>query len=111
MTEDKKEELKSKILMEIEKTNQKILDLEDMTKPISPENSLGRITRMDAINNKSVSEAALRTTQKKLTKLKMSLSKLDKPDFGICANCKQPIQEARLLFMPESSTCVRCAGR
>ena len=36
------------------------LDYKEITKPIAPENAIGRISRMDAINNKSVTEAALR---------------------------------------------------
>ena len=45
-----------------------IKELEELTKPISPENSLGRLTRLDAINNKSVAEASLRNRKRKLVK-------------------------------------------
>lgn len=34
--------------------------LEDSCKPIAPDVAIGRISRMDAINNKSVMEASLR---------------------------------------------------
>ncbi len=105
------EALKEKILEAIDQTNEKIDGLEEATKPISPENSIGRVSRMDAINNKSVAEAALRSSKQKLSKLKIALSKLDKPDFGICTFCKNPIPPARLMYMPESTRCVRCADR
>jgi RNA polymerase-binding transcription factor len=111
MKEEEKEALRKKILEAIELTKEKIEGLEEMTKPISPENSIGRISRMDAINNKSVAEAALRSAHQKLSKLKVALSKLDKPDFGICVFCKNPIPPARLMYMPESTRCVRCADR
>ena len=103
--------LKEKIEALIKKSELEILDLEDMSAPVSPENSIGRISRMDAINNKSVMEAALRNKKEKLSKLKVALSKIDTPGFGLCAMCKRPIREARLIFMPESSRCVRCADR
>jgi len=45
----------------IKETQKVISNLKDLTKPISPENSIGRVSRMDAINNKSVNEAALRS--------------------------------------------------
>jgi DnaK suppressor protein len=106
-----KEELRKKIEVTIEVTQKKVIELEELTQPIKPENSLGRVSRMDAINNKSVAEAALRTTKQKLGKLKVALTKIDTPDFGICVFCKQNIPAARLMFLPESSRCVRCADR
>ncbi len=111
MNSKEKEQLKIKIIEKINQTEQEIAELEELTQPISPENSIGRISRMDAINNKSVAEAALRTSRKKLGSLKFALSKIDSPDFGNCAVCKIPIPAARLLYMPESTRCVRCADR
>ena len=66
---------------------------------------------MDAINNKSVSEAALRTARRKLAKLQHALTKMDEPNFGTCADCGNSIQVKRLMFMPQSTKCVRCAAR
>ena len=111
MNPEEKEQLKIKIVEKINQTEQEIIELEELTQPISPENSIGRISRMDAINNKSVAEAALRTSRKKLGSLKFALSKIGSPDFGNCSICKNPIPAARLLYMPESSRCVRCADR
>jgi DnaK suppressor protein len=47
-------ELILKIREEISSTEKKILDLENLTQPISPNDAIGRVSRMDAINNKSV---------------------------------------------------------
>lgn len=94
----------------IEKTMQDVEELKEMTKPISPENSIGRISRMDAINNKSVAEAALRNKKDKLERLKNARVLMKHEDFGLCTSCHRPIQAARLLYMPESSKCVRCAN-
>jgi DnaK suppressor protein len=109
MKKEERTALKSRIIEKIEETENKINALEEATQPISPENAIGRVSRMDAINNKSVSEAALRIAKKQLSSLQLALSKIDKPEFGICSNCKRPIQSARLMFMPQSSRCVRCA--
>ena len=111
MTTQERKELKAKIEETIAKTNEKILRLEEDSKPIPPENSIGRVSRMDAINNKSVSEAALRTAKRKLAALEHALTKIDSPDFGQCSRCGGKIQPARLMFMPESSQCIRCAAR
>ena len=106
-----KSALKNKIESLIKKTELDIQDMEEMTQPVKPENSLGRISRMDAIQNKSVMEVNLRNKKKKLSKLKLALSNIDSDTFGICDTCKRPIQEARILFMPESTKCIHCASR
>jgi DnaK suppressor protein len=111
MNKKSKKQLKEKIIELITKSEQDILDMEKNTQPVVPENSLGRISRMDAINNKSVMEAALRNKRKKLSKLKTALSHIGNDNFGLCSSCKNEIQIKRLLFMPESDQCVRCASR
>ena len=101
--------LKTKIEVEIQTTQNKIEQLKEQSKPISPENSLGRISRMDAINNKSIIEALLRESEQKLTKLKVALIKIEEQGFGICIQCKNTIPEGRLMLMPHAAKCVNCA--
>lgn len=111
MSTEEKEVLREKIHEEISKIEAAIVPLLDATKPISPENSLGRVSRMDAINNKGVAEAALHSAKTKLSKLQIALTKIDNTDFGNCSMCKNPIPSGRLMYMPESTRCVRCADR
>jgi len=101
--------LKEKINEEIIKTKATVADYKELTKPIAPENAIGRVSRMDAINNKSVTEAALRTTENKLKLLYQMKDNWQKPDFGDCAKCRQEIPIMRLLLVPQSRFCVRCA--
>ena len=109
MTEQEKKDIKAKVLVEIEKTNNTIADYKEITKPISPENAIGRISRMDAINNKSVAEAALRQAEGKLKSLHAVLDSINDSDFGLCLKCKKPIPIGRILLMPQSRFCVNCA--
>ena len=111
MTKEERKQFRQKIKEQIKKIDFEVAQLEELTQPISPENSIGRISRMDAINNKSVAEASLRNSKKKLGKLRLALTKVDLPEFGICQLCKNPIPIGRLMFMPESTRCVRCADR
>lgn len=111
MTAAAKIQLKVKIKDLIAEAEAAIVSMEAMTRPVAPENSIGRISRMDAINNKSVMESSLRNTKSRLSKLRVAWHTIDDPDFGVCSMCKQIIQEGRLLYMPESTRCVRCASR
>ena len=64
---------------------------------------------MDAINNKSVNEAALREALKKLGKLEKIFSQVNSCDFGICIKCNKNIPFGRLMIRPESQLCIDCA--
>lgn len=104
-----KEEIRQKILEEITKTEKQIVEYREMTKPIAPDVAYGRISRMDAINNKSVTEASLRQQEAKLKNLNQVLSKYGTDEFGVCIKCKSEIPVGRILIRPESIYCVKCA--
>ena len=101
--------IKENIINKISKTQNEIGELKELTSPISPENAIGRISRMDAINNKTINDRTLRKAEEKLKKLKLSLSRINDPSFGICMKCNTPIQEGRLLLLPEEEKCINCA--
>lgn len=110
MTQAELKTIETIIHEEISKTEKSIVILKELTKPIAPENAIGRVSRMDAINNKSVNEAALIKSEQKLKNLQITLSNLNASDFGICAKCKGQIPLGRIILMPHSRFCVKCAS-
>ncbi len=104
-----KEQLATMLTAQIEQTRQKITGYEAASAPVSPDDAIGRVSRMDAINNKSVVEAALRTARTKLDRLLLMQDNLDDPNLGLCRGCGREIPVGRVLLMPESPFCVRCA--
>lgn len=109
LKEEDRKEIKTALQEELVKTEASITAFREMTAPVSPENSIGRISRMDAIQNKSVVEAALRKAEEKMIGLLRMEKRRDDPEFGLCSVCKGPIPVKRLILMPQSSKCVRCA--
>lgn len=111
MKQEELEQLQAKIGKKIRRIKSDIEQLEEQTKPIAPENALGRLTRMDAINSKSVNEATLRQARATLSQLEHALQRIEKkdPEFGTCSRCGNVIPFPRLLLMPESDKCVNCA--
>ena len=109
MEEDQLKEIKNLFLIEIEKTQQYIQDYEELSKPIAPDVAIGRISRMDAINNKSINEAALINAKEKLQALNYALTKINSEEFGKCARCGNQIPIQRIVLRPQSVYCVRCA--
>ncbi|MDL2210912.1 TraR/DksA family transcriptional regulator, partial [Desulfovibrio sp. OttesenSCG-928-O18] len=85
-----------------------IENLKEVTKPVNPED-MDDITRMDAIVNKSVNDAALAAAKSRLAGLEYAAKRFDDPDFGYCIDCGESIPIKRLLSMPESTLCVDCA--
>ena len=63
---DKKEQLKDHIQKRIEDLKKDIKSYQGLTRPVSPDNAIGRLTRMDAISSKSISEAALNKAKQTL---------------------------------------------
>ncbi len=61
-----------------------------MTAPIAPDDAIGRISRMDAINNKSVTKLHC-AGRRKIKKPGTGFIQAGTPDFGICIKCRKPI--------------------
>lgn len=105
-----KEKVTAVILQKIAESEERVAQLKELTKPIPPENAIGRVSRMDAINNKSVNEAALRQTELTLQKLRIALTKVNDPNFGNCYSCGNEIPLGRIMLVPYSNKCVNCAS-
>ena len=108
MKDEKIFELRELINKEIEELKKTINLVKETVKPVAPDNAIGRLTRMEAINSKSINEATLRLAKNKLEKLEIARGNIDNPEFGICSGCDEPIPLGRLKILPESTMCVKC---
>ncbi len=111
MKDSEKKEIKEAIETNILELTQRVKDLEVATKPMGLDSAVGRLSRMDYINNKTIDEANLRSSVSKLKALKRWLELIDTSQFGKCSRCGNEINPKRLLFMPESTRCINCAGK
>ncbi len=111
MDEDDKRALRGKIPLEIKSLEETIEGLKEGAKPVSPDNAIGRLSRMEAINASEISGATLASARRRLGGLKRALEELDSENFGICRDCEEPIPTKRIMLMPESVLCVNCAGK
>ncbi len=109
MEAEQREKLKDHIKKKIDGLKEDIKSYKKLTRPISPDNAIGRLSRMEAINSKSINEAALNKAKQTLSKMERALPMINNPDFGLCGKCEEPIPFARLMIVPESDLCVQCA--
>ena len=111
MNPAERQELKRNIEEAIEAQRTLIASLSETSKPVAPDNAIGRLSRMEALNDRAVSEASLNVAQTKLSRLETALGKVNQPDFGICVGCDNPIPPGRIVLMPEATRCVPCAEK
>ena len=109
MKEEERKLLEQSIRRKLGRLEKEIIELKELTAPVAPENAIGRLSRMEAINSKAVAEASLRNAEKRFKALVNALKKLNDPDFGLCITCKNEIPFQRLKLLPESTHCVKCA--
>ncbi len=109
MQDEQRTQLKTVIHDRIQTLQKDIDAFKALTAPVAPDNAIGRLTRMEAINSKSINEAALEKARHTLTRLERVLQRIDDPEFGLCQACDDPIPFARLMILPEADLCVPCA--
>jgi DnaK suppressor protein len=111
MTQQEKNEIKALLEKEITHLQTQIAKLQEKTKPISPDCSLGRLTRLEAMGESHVNHKVLAASQLHLTRLQNALLRIEKPQFGYCIECDESIGMERLKVRPESIRCIACASQ
>lgn len=78
--------------------------------PVAPSEALGRLTRLDAMQDQALAVARRANVEARLARVERALRELDDPDgaYGICVGCDEPIAVARLFAMPDALFCVAC---
>ncbi len=79
-------------------------------KSIAPDNAIGRLTRMEAIQAQHITAAGRRQMQVRLQQIKRALEQIEQGNYGQCVRCGDPIPRGRLEIMPETRLCVSCAS-
>lgn len=110
MNTKEKKKLINIILQRISETKEEIEELQELVKPIPLDASIGRISRMDAINNKTINESSLREKKQQLKKLERAIEQSESDTFGVCSKCGNDIPFGRLEYMPHTTRCVQCVG-
>jgi DnaK suppressor protein len=108
MDANQRQSIKAKIISDIESIEKEIVQLKEKSQPITPDCSLGRLTRQEMIQEQQVYLHSLQEDEKRLNRLRLALRNVDNEDYGECKECEEDIAYERLLLIPESVYCVRC---
>lgn len=69
----------------------------------------GRLSRMDALQGQAMARSSEHRRGIALRRLRAALTRLEAGHFGECADCGEPIAEARLMADPATTLCLNCA--
>ena len=71
--------------------------------------AVGRLSRMDAMQQQAMAEAQERIRNLDLTRIDMAIRRLADDEYGYCVDCDEEIPDARLAIDPMAERCVNCA--
>ncbi len=71
--------------------------------------AVGRLSRMDAIQNQAMAKAQAARRQTETTRLRAALVRIDEGEFGYCEDCGDDIAPKRLELDPAAAKCIACA--
>ena len=98
------------------KTDLKALDLEDsagaddMQTVELDQQSVGRLSRMDALQRQALAQATQRRRLARRVRIKAALDRIEEGEFGFCQDCGEPIPRARLMLDATHANCIECAS-
>ena len=85
---------------------------EDARAPVElDQQAVGRLSRMDALQNQAMQQATERARKRDLVRIDMAERRLAEGGYGYCEECGGEIPDGRLVIDPMAERCVNCAGR
>ncbi len=91
------------------------LDVEDVNTSgdratvVLDQQSVGRLSRMDAIQQQAMANATHQRRQQERMRLNAALVRIDAGEFGYCLDCGDDISPKRLDLDPTATRCISCA--
>lgn len=81
-------------------------DRHRFAQPLSPDFAEQAVER----ENDEVLDRLDEATREELRQVKRAIQRIDKGRYGLCEDCSEPIEFARLQAMPEATKCLACSS-
>lgn len=98
------------LALRVELTAQ-IASMKERTATVDLDEPIGRLTRMDAMQQREMAAEERRRHEVRLAQVGGALAAIDAGTYGDCKRCEEPIGYARLAARPESPFCVPCMSK
>ena len=82
--------------------------LKESSKPVDLNESIGRLSRMDAIAHQQMAVSNKQILENELRLVLQAFARIENDEFGYCLSCGEEISQKRLKARPETSLCTEC---
>ncbi len=84
--------------------------VKDDRRPVElDQQSVGRLSRMDALQQQAMAQAQTRRRQGQVARIDAALARLDDGEYGYCTDCGEEVGISRLTLDPALPLCLSCA--
>ena len=81
----------------------------DSARPVElDQQSVGRVSRIDAIQQQQMALASRDQAETQLKQVELALRRIESGEYGFCQSCEEPILFARLQAQPFAILCIDC---
>ena len=108
LTPEQVEELHQDLLNERLRLEENLQLTKEGSKPVDLGTPIGRLSRMDAMQQQQMTRASRSTLETKRLQIEASLRAYGKGEYGCCRSCEEPIGYQRLKARPEAPFCLSC---
>jgi DnaK suppressor protein len=82
---------------------------EDAAAAVEPDKGLGRLSRLEAMQDQQLVMEMRRRKKRQLAEVKSAILRLEMGNYGTCIFCGKEISPERLAAAPEIQTCMSCS--
>ncbi len=108
MGEEEQEEFRAALNQLREELESSLIATLDSAKTVDLDQPIGRLSRMDAIQQQKMATAGRRNTEVRLAQVRSALAALGEGLYGECRRCEEEISLPRLRVRPEAPFCLSC---
>ncbi len=87
---------------------EQLKDLSQGVRPVDLDEPIGRLSRMDAMQQQKMAIASRRSARQRFDRVVAALAAHARDEYGECLHCDEPIGYKRLCARPETALCLAC---
>lgn len=111
LTDEQRDDLRRRLQEERATLQTALVGADERSETVELDGSMGRLSRMDALQQQEVAKAQARQARQRLKTVLGALRRIETDDYGWCPDCGELIGYKRLAVRPEAPFCVPCSAR
>lgn len=110
LTAEQLQDIRTDLERQLAKLERSMKVTDEAARPVElDQTAVGRLSRMDSLQNQALTQNLKEREQHKLALLREALARIDREEFGICTACDGAIPIQRLFVFPEAPVCAACS--